>query len=275
MSKTTTTISFRCPPDILEQIDAIGREHFPKLDNSKTNSGCDRSKAIFAIIQAGIAALTDGEVQVIQSKTGKENSKTDINLDEVESLVKKLLAENMPIFPDEWELTQAIRKEIANSLEEGDIAAELVRNREYLVDRLNEINERLVKVEVAVAVIGDKKTTPTPTTEPPTPTTEPPTPTTEPPTTLTEDDKAEIIKALGIEKIVNGTDGYTSGSTEIFDLIQKNRELIESKLGIDVKTTGYQIQNLNNILPALGYEVQPKQPKNEEGKRTKTYFVVG
>ena len=267
MSKTTTTISFRCPPDILEQIDAIGRESFPKLDNSKTNSGCDRSKAIFAIIQAGIAALTDGEVPAIQGKTELEKSKTGATLDEVESLVKKLMKQNSPVPPDEWELTQAIRKEIANSLDEGDIAAELKRNRENLINNLNQINERLVKVEAAV--IGEKKAEPT-ITEPEPTTTEP-----EPTTTLTEDDKAEIIKALGIEKIVEGTDGYTSGSAEIFDLIQKNREFIQDKLGIEVKTTGYQIQNLNNILPALGYEVQPKQPKNEEGKRTKTYFVVG
>lgn len=263
MSKTTTTISFRCPPDILDQIDSIGREHFPKIDNSKTNSGCDRSKAIFAIIQAGIAALTDGEVPVFQSKTDKENSKTGITLDEVEGLVKKLISQNNPAIPDEWELSQLIRKEIGNSLEEGHIAGKIQDIRDGFVANFNEFSDnfigRLAKVEGAV--IGDKKAD-SPTTEP------------EPTTTLTEDGKAEIIKALGIEKIVDGTDGYTSGSTEIFDLIQKNRELIKLKLGIEIVTTGYKIQNLNNILPALGYKVQPKQPKNEEGKRTKTYFVV-
>ena len=268
MSKTTTTISFRCPPDILDQIDSIGREHFPKIDNSKTNSGCDRSKAIFAIIQAGIAALTDGEVPVFQSKTDKENSKTGITLDEVKGLVKKLISQNNPAIPDEWELSQLIRKEIGNSLEEGHIAGKIQDIRDGFVANFNEFSDnfigRLAKVEGAL--LENKKPEPTTTKK-----AEPTTTKKEP----TEEDKADIIKALGIQKIVDGTDGYTSGSTEIFDLIQKNRELIESKLGIEVKTSGYQIQNLNNILPALGYKVEHKQPKNENGQRIKTYSVVG
>lgn len=68
MNKNTTTISFRCPQDTLEAIDAIGQLHYPNDRNSRTNSGCDRSKTLFYIIQSGIAALTGNEVQLPQPR---------------------------------------------------------------------------------------------------------------------------------------------------------------------------------------------------------------
>jgi hypothetical protein len=96
-SKTSTTLSFRCPQDMLEAIDSIGREHYPTDKNSKTNSGCDRSKTLFHIIQAGIAALTDGDIQIEVRQQSKTDSKTAIDQGELEELVKKLIGENLPV----------------------------------------------------------------------------------------------------------------------------------------------------------------------------------
>ena len=103
--KTSTTLSFRCPQDMLDAIDSIGREHYPTDKNSKTNSGCDRSKTLFHIIQAGIAAITDGNIQ-IEVRQSKTDSKTAIDQGELTELVKKLIAENKVIQPSNTDVRQ-------------------------------------------------------------------------------------------------------------------------------------------------------------------------
>jgi hypothetical protein len=51
-------LNFRCPTEVLEAIDSLGKERYP----ANTKHGCDRSKILMDIVRAGIEALSDGSV---------------------------------------------------------------------------------------------------------------------------------------------------------------------------------------------------------------------
>jgi chromosome segregation ATPase len=51
-------LNFRCPTEVLEAIDSLGKERYP----ANTKHGCDRSKTLMDIMRAGIEALNDGSV---------------------------------------------------------------------------------------------------------------------------------------------------------------------------------------------------------------------
>jgi hypothetical protein len=51
-------LNFRCPTEVLEAIDDLGKERYP----ANTKHGCDRSKTLMEIVRAGIEALSDGSV---------------------------------------------------------------------------------------------------------------------------------------------------------------------------------------------------------------------
>src|SRR4028119_1486197 len=51
-------LNFRCPTEVLEAIDSLGKERYP----ANTKHGCDRSKTLMDIVRAGIEALSDGSV---------------------------------------------------------------------------------------------------------------------------------------------------------------------------------------------------------------------
>ena len=51
-------LNFRCPTEVLEAIDSLGKERYP----ANTKHGCDRSKTLIDIMRAGIEALNDGSV---------------------------------------------------------------------------------------------------------------------------------------------------------------------------------------------------------------------
>ena len=54
----STSLTFRCPTEVLEVIDNLGKERYP----ANTKHGCDRSKTLMDIVRAGIEALSDGSV---------------------------------------------------------------------------------------------------------------------------------------------------------------------------------------------------------------------
>jgi chromosome segregation ATPase len=51
-----TMLNFRCPSDLLDAIDLLGRQHHP----SEAKHGCDRTKTLLDIVRAGIEALSEG-----------------------------------------------------------------------------------------------------------------------------------------------------------------------------------------------------------------------
>ena len=55
----STSLTFRCPDEVLEAIDNLGKERYPAVN---TKHGCDRSKTLIDIVRAGIEALSDGSV---------------------------------------------------------------------------------------------------------------------------------------------------------------------------------------------------------------------
>ncbi len=76
-------LNFRCPEELLAAIDEIGRDRYP-VDNAQ---GCDRSKTLLDLLQAGIQALKSGSVEIpISSKTSKTDGKT-LTSAEVEEIV--------------------------------------------------------------------------------------------------------------------------------------------------------------------------------------------
>ena len=54
-------LNFRCPKEVLEAIDSLGKERYP----ANTKHGCDRSKTLMEIVRAGIEALSDGSVVLL------------------------------------------------------------------------------------------------------------------------------------------------------------------------------------------------------------------
>jgi hypothetical protein len=55
----STSLTFRCPDEVLEAIDSLGKERYPAAN---TKHGCDRSKTLIDIMRAGIQALSDGSI---------------------------------------------------------------------------------------------------------------------------------------------------------------------------------------------------------------------
>ena len=160
-------------------------------------------------------------------------------------------------------ISQLIRNEIGNSLNEGDIGERIQDSRKDLVGILNDFNERLVKTEAAVigenklSILTTKKAKPTNTKKEP-----------------TEKDKADIIKALSIQNILSGEEKYSKNSSKLFNLVQQNKVDIESKLGIKIENmVTYPVRGFNKILKALGYEHDFDQ-LTVNGERISVYFVV-
>ncbi|MBD2222215.1 hypothetical protein H6G33_35375 [Calothrix sp. FACHB-1219] len=108
-------LNFRCPSDLLEAIDELGRQRYP-ADN---NNGCDRSKTLIDIIAAGIQVLSDGSIEIPVGKTGK-TSKT-IEPEELKSTIRDELLS---------ELNELVRQEITGV-------------RQELNERLTALGERL------------------------------------------------------------------------------------------------------------------------------------
>jgi len=89
-----TMLNFRCPSDLLDAIDALGRERYP----ANTKHGCDRSKTLMDIVRAGIQALSDGSVVVPPAVPAVSESGASDNLDKritelIDSKTAPLMAE--------------------------------------------------------------------------------------------------------------------------------------------------------------------------------------
>ncbi|MEG4281021.1 hypothetical protein QUA62_26700 [Microcoleus sp. MON1_C1] len=77
----STSLTFRCPDEVLEAIDNLGKERYPAAN---TKHGCDRSKTLLDIMRAGIEALNDGSIVL---PTPAENSQQPSNVRRVTSNV--------------------------------------------------------------------------------------------------------------------------------------------------------------------------------------------
>jgi hypothetical protein len=85
-----TMLNFRCPSELLDAVDSLGRERYP----ANTKHGCDRSKTLLDIVRAGIQALTDGSVVVPVTTEVKASDNLDKRITElIDSKTAPLMAE--------------------------------------------------------------------------------------------------------------------------------------------------------------------------------------
>lgn len=306
-SKTSTTLSFRCPQDMLEAIDSIGREHYPTDKNSKTNSGCDRSKTLFHIIQAGIAAITDGNIQIEVRQQSKTDSKTAIVQGELEELVKKLIGENLPViqprltddnrYVRRCELDQKIDDRIVRALGEdglffdsaaNDLTKEAIaRSYSQATTNLNSTRDEFYsKVDALQKQFEELKSVP-PAAVPGPPIIEQLTTDNEQLTEDVESDRSDsdfksdtqlpiaddIASLLGIEAILSGDQQYDFNylNSHIEDRLNEYKSQIEAALKIKLSLSDpkYICREFNKILRAMGLTIENKQIKKVE-----TYWVV-
>jgi hypothetical protein len=89
----STSLTFRCPDEVLEAIDNLGKERYQAAN---TKQGCDRSKTLIDIMRAGIEALSDGSVvlpapaEVRQQPSEVKQSLSDSLLEErITEIIKR------------------------------------------------------------------------------------------------------------------------------------------------------------------------------------------
>jgi hypothetical protein len=81
------SLTFRCPHEVLEAIDNLGKERYP----ADTKHGCDRSKTLIDIMRAGIEALNDGSI-VLPAPTFVRQQPSDVYApDNLEQLVTEIV----------------------------------------------------------------------------------------------------------------------------------------------------------------------------------------
>jgi chromosome segregation ATPase len=71
-------LNFRCPGELLDAIDTLGRERHP---SEVTKHGCDRTKTLLDIVRAGIEALSEGLTVLRVSDNFVRRSKTEKVID--------------------------------------------------------------------------------------------------------------------------------------------------------------------------------------------------
>ena len=86
----STSLTFRCPDEVLEAIDNLGKERYP-VANTNTKHGCDRSKALMDIVRAGIAALNDGSI-VLPAPAEARQQPSDVRQELLDSLEQRMVA---------------------------------------------------------------------------------------------------------------------------------------------------------------------------------------
>jgi hypothetical protein len=83
----TQSTTFRCPDELMEQIDEVGRKWYP----ADTKTGYDRTKTIIELIKAGITAIAD-----VDKNPSNYNVLQSLGIEEtIEALLDKKLAERL------------------------------------------------------------------------------------------------------------------------------------------------------------------------------------
>ena len=119
----STSLTFRCPDEVLEAIDNLGKERYPAAN---TKHGCDRSKTLIDIMRAGIEALNDGSVVLPPPEFVRQQ-------------------------PDD------VRQSLSNSSLEARITEIVQRQTEPLfAEKFSALEERLGKLSAASASTNDE-----------------------------------------------------------------------------------------------------------------------
>lgn len=82
-------LNFRCPSEVLEAIDILGKERYP----ANTKHGCDRSKTLMDIMRAGIEALSDGSVVLPPPVVEARQQSSEVRQELSDSLLEERITE--------------------------------------------------------------------------------------------------------------------------------------------------------------------------------------
>ena len=82
-------LNFRCPSEVLEAIDNLGKERYP----ANTKHGCDRSKTLMDIMRAGIEALSDGSVVLPARVVEARQQSSEVRQELSDSLLEERITE--------------------------------------------------------------------------------------------------------------------------------------------------------------------------------------
>lgn len=82
-------LNFRCPSEVLEAIDNLGKERYP----ANTKHGCDRSKTLMDIMRAGIEALSDGSVVLPAPVVEARQQSSEVRQELSDSLLEERITE--------------------------------------------------------------------------------------------------------------------------------------------------------------------------------------
>ena len=85
-------INFRCPNNLLAEIESYGREKYP-TSNSRSNTDFDQSKTLRDILISGLETLTNGEVKLDREPV-RQSNKSDTSPYIVELLDRITKLEN-------------------------------------------------------------------------------------------------------------------------------------------------------------------------------------
>jgi len=130
----STSLTFRCPDEVLEAIDNLGKERYPAVN---TKHGCDRSKTLIDIVRAGIEALSDGSV-VLPPEVRQQPSDVRHNLSD--SLLDARITE---IVERKTERLQTALAELRAELVGQSVAVRENNDSESLRQQLAQTQEQL------------------------------------------------------------------------------------------------------------------------------------
>ena len=157
----STSLTFRCPTEVLEAIDNLGKERYPAAN---TKHGCDRSKTLIDIMRAGIEALSDGSVvlpapafvrqQPFDVRQSLSDSSLEARITEiVQRQTEPLFAEKFSALEERLEKLSAandggddesLRQQLKQTQEQLE---EVTRDRQQLQTELAELQKRLDAAE--------------------------------------------------------------------------------------------------------------------------------
>jgi DNA repair exonuclease SbcCD ATPase subunit len=156
----STSLTFRCPDEVLEAIDNLGKERYPAAN---TKHGCDRSKTLIDIMRAGIEALNDGSV--VLPATEEVRQPFDVRQNMSDSVLEARITEIVqrqtePLFAEKFSAIEERLEKLSAARDGGDDESlrqqlkqtqeqleEVTRDRQQLQTELAELQKRLDAAE--------------------------------------------------------------------------------------------------------------------------------
>jgi hypothetical protein len=151
-------LNFRCPDELWESIEKIGKERHPGGSHHRSNRDYDLTATVLDILRAGISAL-ENDPSLLDKTENKTIDKT-----EVQEMIQAAIATNKTDHQtmDKTEIQSMIQEAVANlppikrEVTVGDIDKAIWQQLDQLVDMQGAIIGRVSKVETAIAPLTEE-----------------------------------------------------------------------------------------------------------------------